>query len=79
VVDTGPYRLIRHPSYTGVVMTIFGVLLCSTNWLALICFVIALPGFAYRIGVEERALVDALGEPYREYMGRTKRLVPYVV
>jgi protein-S-isoprenylcysteine O-methyltransferase Ste14 len=79
VVDTGPYRLVRHPSYTGGLMTIFGVLLCSTNWLALLCFLIALPGFAYRIRTEERALMDALGEPYSAYMGRTKRLVPYVL
>jgi protein-S-isoprenylcysteine O-methyltransferase Ste14 len=79
VVESGPYALVRHPSYTGALMTVFGVLLCSTNWLTLACFVIALPGFAYRIGVEERALVGALGDPYRDYMRRTKRLIPFVL
>jgi protein-S-isoprenylcysteine O-methyltransferase Ste14 len=79
VVDTGPNRLIRHPSYTGALMTVFGVLLCSTNWLSSLCFLIAWPGFAYRIRTEERALISALGDPYREYMRRTKRLVPYVL
>jgi protein-S-isoprenylcysteine O-methyltransferase Ste14 len=79
VVESGPYRRLRHPSYTGALLTVLGVLLCNTNWLSLACFLIALPGFAYRIRVEERALVDGLGEPYREYMRRTKRLVPFVV
>jgi protein-S-isoprenylcysteine O-methyltransferase Ste14 len=79
VVATGPYRFVRHPSYTGMLLTVLGILLCSGNWLALACFVIALPGFAYRIRVEERALTNALGDPYRDYMRRTKRLVPFVV
>jgi protein-S-isoprenylcysteine O-methyltransferase Ste14 len=47
VVDTGPYRLIRHPSYTGALMTVVGVLLCSTNWLSLGCILVAVPGFAF--------------------------------
>ena len=64
VIDTGPYRWIRHPSYTGALMTVLGVLLCSTNWISLACFALALPGFAYRIRVEERALTAALGQPY---------------
>jgi protein-S-isoprenylcysteine O-methyltransferase Ste14 len=79
VVDTGPYRLIRHPSYTGMLMTVLGVLLCSTNWLSLLCLLVAVPGLAYRITVEEQALVAALGEPYRDYMRRTTRLIPYLV
>ena len=79
VVDTGLYRLIRHPSYAGTLLTVLGVLLCATNWVSLACFVLALPGFAYRIRVEEAALTNALGQPYRDYMRRTKRLVPFVV
>lgn len=79
VVDTGLYRLIRHPSYAGTLLTVLGVLLCATNWVSLACFVLALPGFAYRIRVEEAALTSALGQPYRDYMRRTKRLVPFVV
>lgn len=79
VVDSGPYRWVRHPSYTGALMTVLGVLLCSTNWLTLACFVIALPGFAYRIKVEERLLMEVLGEPYEAYMRRSKRLVPFLI
>lgn len=79
VVDTGPYRLVRHPSYTGALLTLFGVLLSATNWLSLACFLLALPGFAYRIAVEENALANGIGQPYRDYMRRTKRLIPYVL
>lgn len=79
VVENGPYRLVRHPSYTGALMTVLGILICSLNWLSLSCFFIALPGFAYRIRVEERALETAIGQPYRDYMRHTKRLIPFVV
>jgi len=70
---------VRHPSYTGALLTLLGILLCSTNWLALACFLFAIPGFAYRISVEEKALANGLGQPYRDYMRRTKRLIPYVL
>jgi protein-S-isoprenylcysteine O-methyltransferase Ste14 len=79
VVDTGPYRLVRHPSYTGALLTVLGVLLSNTNWLTLACFLLVIPGFAYRISVEEKALANGLGQPYRDYMRRTKRLIPYVL
>jgi protein-S-isoprenylcysteine O-methyltransferase Ste14 len=79
VVEKGPYRFVRHPSYTGALITVLGVLLSQANWISLACFVLALPGFAYRIRVEEGALLGALGESYREYMRRTKRLVPFVI
>ncbi|HET7466147.1 MAG TPA: isoprenylcysteine carboxylmethyltransferase family protein [Candidatus Dormibacteraeota bacterium] len=79
VVDTGPYRLVRHPSYTGALLTVLGVLLSNTNWLTLACFLLVIPGFAYRIAVEERVLAGGIGQPYRDYMRRTKRLIPYVL
>jgi protein-S-isoprenylcysteine O-methyltransferase Ste14 len=78
VVDTGPYRWIRHPSYTGLLVTITGVLVASTNWLALVGILPILAGLLYRIRVEEQALEEELGEPYRSYMRRTKRLLPFV-
>lgn len=79
VVQTGPYRLVRHPSYTGMLMTILGLLLTSANWMSLACFLLVLPGIAYRIRVEEAALSEAIGRPYRDYMARTKRFVPFLV
>lgn len=80
VVETGPYRYIRHPSYTGALVTVIGFGLALGNWAGLLALVTCVAiGYMYRIHVEETALVEALGEPYREYMGRTRRVVPFVL
>jgi protein-S-isoprenylcysteine O-methyltransferase Ste14 len=80
VVEAGPYRYIRHPSYTGALITVVGLGLVLGNWAGMIALVACVgTGYAYRIWVEESALVLALGEPYRAYMGRTRRLVPFVL
>ncbi|MFI5360822.1 MAG: methyltransferase family protein [Elusimicrobiota bacterium] len=79
VVQDGPYRWVRHPSYTGSILAAAGIGLALGNALSLACLAVAfLAGFGYRIHVEEAALVEALGEPYREYRSRTKRLIPFV-
>ena len=79
VVQRGPYRLVRHPAYAASLLTLFGYLLAFTNWAAFLGLVPALIGFGYRIRVEEAVLSEALGEPYRAYMRRTKRLIPYLI
>ena len=80
VIETGPYRLIRHPSYTGFLITLLGFGLCLTNWLSLLVIMAcALIGFSYRIRVEEQVLQEQLGQRYQEYMRRTKRLIPFVL
>jgi protein-S-isoprenylcysteine O-methyltransferase Ste14 len=79
VVESGPYRWIRHPSYTGGLLTLLGVLVCCCNPVSLVALVFALGGYAYRIRIEEEALATDLGAPYRDYMRRTKRLIPFLV
>ncbi len=79
VVESGPYRLIRHPSYTGSLVTLFGMCLAMANWLSLLGMIPVALGYWYRIRVEERALVEGLGEQYRAYVRRTKRIIPYIV
>jgi protein-S-isoprenylcysteine O-methyltransferase Ste14 len=79
VIDAGPYRLVRHPSYTGGMIMYLGTGLALTNWLsALILAGMGALTYAYRVRVEERALATSIGEPYREYMQRTKRFVPFL-
>ncbi len=79
VITAGPYRVIRHPSYAGVLVAVIGLGLVFANWLSLVCLTAAiLGGIVYRITVEERALLGALGEPYRQYAATHKRLVPFV-
>jgi protein-S-isoprenylcysteine O-methyltransferase Ste14 len=80
VIEAGPYRYIRHPSYTGALITVIGLGLALGNWVSFIAMLACISvGYAYRIHVEEAALVSALGQPYREYMSRTARLVPFVL
>jgi len=79
VVEVGPYRYIRHPSYTGALMIFLGMGLALGNWAGLLALLACIGiAYAYRISVEESALVAALGEPYRQYMRRTRRLVPFL-
>lgn len=79
VVDDGPYRFIRHPSYTGGLLAVFGFCLTFDNLASLlIIFVPVCAITLWRIHVEETALLTALGEPYRQYMQKTKRLIPLV-
>jgi protein-S-isoprenylcysteine O-methyltransferase Ste14 len=79
VVEKGPYRLIRHPSYTGALLTIVGVFVALTNPLSFLGLILPVAGYVYRIRIEEGALVRDLGEQYVDYMRRTKRLVPFLV
>ncbi|MBS0332410.1 MAG: isoprenylcysteine carboxylmethyltransferase family protein [Proteobacteria bacterium] len=79
VVEHGPYRRIRHPSYTGGLMTAVGIgLSLRYAWAPLLIGLPNLAGYLIRIFVEEAALAQGLGAPYRDYMRRTKRLIPYV-
>ena len=79
VIERGPYRWIRHPSYLGSLVANLGIGMTLTHWLAIfmpaLCLAIA---YAYRIAIEERALVEGLGATYSEYMQRTWRLLPFV-
>jgi protein-S-isoprenylcysteine O-methyltransferase Ste14 len=79
VIERGPYRWLRHPSYLGSLVAEIGFGMTLTNWLAIlppaICLGVA---YAYRIGIEEQALANGLGTPYQEYMQRTGRLIPFV-
>ncbi len=79
VVHTGPYRWVRHPSYTGILLVLFGVGLALGNWLALL-FITVLPtiGLVRRIRVEEAALLTSIGEPYRRYAAGRPRLIPHL-
>jgi protein-S-isoprenylcysteine O-methyltransferase len=77
VVDTGPYRFVRHPSYTGLLVQCAGLGVVLGTAFSL--FAILVPTFlvlAHRIRVEERVLLGNLGEAYAAYTRRTKRLLP---
>jgi len=80
VVDRGPYRLVRHPSYTGILLILVGVGLAFQSLAAiLVILLIFSVAYGYRMNEEEKVLTLELGEEYVKYMKRTKRLIPYIL
>lgn len=79
LVRSGPYRLLRHPSYTGLVLIGAGIAVCFGSWLAALLGVgLLFVVLAARASGEERLLTRAFGSSYEEYRKRTWRLVPYI-
>jgi protein-S-isoprenylcysteine O-methyltransferase Ste14 len=77
VVARGPYRWIRHPSYSGLLAIVAGFGLAAGSWLSFaICLVVLLPAIVRRIHVEEAELERVLGDDYRGYASGRARLVP---
>ena len=79
LVRRGPYRVLRHPSYTGLILIFAGFGLAIGSWLgaaaALVCIT---AGLLPRIRVEEAALAKTFGAEYTAYAGSTARLLPHV-
>jgi protein-S-isoprenylcysteine O-methyltransferase len=77
LITTGPYRFVRHPSYTGTLLIFFAFGLCMLNIFSLVAvFLPIAAAFLWRMHVEEEALREAFGERYRHYAGRTRKLIP---
>lgn len=79
VIQSGPYRFLRHPGYAGALVTLLGVGTELRNWLSLLVIaVVPTMALGLRIVVEESTLTGALGAEYRAYAARTARLIPGV-
>ncbi|HXH27767.1 MAG TPA: isoprenylcysteine carboxylmethyltransferase family protein [Candidatus Polarisedimenticolia bacterium] len=77
VIQTGVYRRIRHPSYTGLLLAFVGLGVYFDTWVGLVALMVPITaGVANRIMKEEVVLLARLGPPYAEYRARTKRLIP---
>jgi protein-S-isoprenylcysteine O-methyltransferase Ste14 len=79
LIQSGPYRFIRHPGYLGYLLMTSGVGVCFSSLVSLAAvLVLLLPGLIYRISVEEKLLIAEFGDDYRVYAQKTYRLVPGV-
>ncbi len=79
VVTRGPYRYVRHPSYTGIALVLAGIALaCDDVWSLVAVALLGGAGLAVRIRAEERQLTQSLGEEYERFAASRKRLVPGV-
>ncbi len=80
LIRAGMFRHVRHPSYSGLLLSFAGVSLMFENWISVAALLLLpLGAVFYRIRVEEAALVTALGEEYRQYQHSTKRLIPGIL
>ena len=79
MVTGGPYRHVRHPSYTGIALVLTGVALaCDDVWSLVAVAVLGGTGLAVRIHAEERQLTESLGSEYADFAAGRKRLIPGV-
>jgi protein-S-isoprenylcysteine O-methyltransferase len=79
IIRAGPYRYVRHPSYSGYLMAALGLGIALDNWLALGALLFANAAvFGYRIRVEEAVLVGVFGQDYVAYQRTTRRLIPLI-
>ena len=77
LVDSGVYKFIRHPIYSGVILELLGFGVALSNWLSILLLLLPnLASLAYRIFVEEKVLEKHFGDDYLAYERRTKRLIP---
>lgn len=78
LITSGPYRLIRHPIYSGLLLAVLGTALV-TSLIGLVLVAILSGYFWYCASVEERNLATAFPEGYPAYRARTKMLIPFVL
>ena len=79
LVETGPYRRIRHPGYLGQLLVFAGVGVALANWMSIAAMIVfTFAGFRWRIGVEEAALQARFADQFETYRRRTWRLIPWL-
>ena len=79
IVDTGIYKYVRHPSYSGSLLSFLGLGITTLNWISGIIIVVPIMiAFIYRINIEEQVLTTFFGDQYKQYCAATKRLIPKI-
>jgi len=79
LIETGLYKNIRHPGYLGQLIIFIGISTCLSNWLSILFMIIpVLLGYLNRINIEEKFMVEQMGQKYLDYQKRTKKLIPAI-
>ena len=77
LIQDGPYRIIRHPAYTGFLLMSLGLALGYSSLVGIAAILLALlPSMIYRIWIEEKLLAEHFGTQFYKYADKTKRLIP---
>lgn len=79
IIKKGPYKILRHPSYTGGIIYLVGVGVSANDWLTTLVFLITSGiSYSYRIKIEEKALLEHFGNDYSNYQKETWKMIPYI-
>lgn len=76
LIDTGPYRYVRHPIYSGILLAMIGTALATGKWRSVVAFALVLIVLFMKMRKEEQFLSEELRETYRDYKRRTGMLIP---
>lgn len=79
LVRTGPYRFIRNPMYSGVILALIGSTIASNRVFMLLLIIIVIIGIWIKLKDEEQLLLREFGDEYAGYMRETKALIPYIL
>lgn len=79
LITTGPYAIVRHPIYTGLLLAFVGSALAIGEWRGVLAIVLALGSFLFKLRVEERWMRERFGDAYRNYSRRVPALVPFLI
>jgi protein-S-isoprenylcysteine O-methyltransferase Ste14 len=79
LIETGLYKVIRHPGYLGQLIIFLGISASLSNWISILSMILSvLMGYIYRIKIEEKFMIEQMGDRYVDYQKRTKRLIPMI-
>ena len=79
LIQSGPYRLVRHPIYTGLLLGFIGTAIARDEWRGWLAVLIALAALWRKLRLEERWLTEQFGETYSQYRDKVASLIPFIL
>lgn len=79
LVESGPYALVRHPIYSGLLLAVAGFAVARAEWRDLLVLALAALAFWRKLAIEERWMLEQFGGAYETYRKRVAALVPFVL
>lgn len=79
LIQTGIYKIVRHPIYTGLLLLFIGNAIIVGDYRAILAVLIVFISFWLKLKKEEKLLTETFGTEYKEYKNRTKALIPYLL
>jgi len=79
LIRRGPYRYVRHPIYTGLLLAFAGSAIARGEWRGLVALAIAFIALCRKLKLEERWMIETFGDEYVRYRAEVRALIPFVL